>query len=78
MKFAARKLERFVKTFKFEVDIPSWVIGENDAYAPRFIDEIADEIDTLEDKKASLFCKYEYCFSDKYQDFVALSNIFNF
>lgn len=58
MKFAARKAEKFVKTVAFKVDIPSWVVGENEVYAPRFIDEIVDEIDTIENKKDTLFCKY--------------------
>lgn len=41
-----------------ELEVPTSEIGENEVYSPRFIDEIADEIDTLEDKKDSLFCKY--------------------
>lgn len=57
MKFAARKAEKFVKSVTFEVAIPSSEIGDNEIYAPRFLDEIADEIDTLEDKKDTLFCK---------------------
>lgn len=41
-----------------EMEVPTSEIGENEVYSPRFIDEIADEIDTLEDKKDSLFCEY--------------------
>lgn len=41
-----------------ELEVPTSEIGENEVYSPRFIDEIADEIDTLEDKKDSLFCEY--------------------
>ncbi|XP_015114458.1 uncharacterized protein LOC107039391 [Diachasma alloeum] len=57
VKFATRKAERFVKTVAIEVNIPSWVTGENEVYAPRFLDEIADEIDTLENKKDTLFSR---------------------
>lgn len=53
-----RKAEKFVKTVAFEVEVPSWATGENDQYTPRFLDEIADEIDTLENKKDTLFCEY--------------------
>ena len=59
MKFALRKAERFVKTSAFEVSAPSWLMtAENEVYAPRFLDEIADEIDVLENKKDTVFCKY--------------------
>ena len=58
VKFAMRKAEKFVKTAAFEVSVPSWLTGENEVYAPRFLDEIADEIDVLENKKDTLFCKY--------------------
>lgn len=60
VKFAMRKAEKFVKTVSFKVDIPSWAVGENEVYAPRFIDEIADEIDTIENKKDTLFCKCRF------------------
>ena len=30
-------------------------ISQDGRYSPRFIDEIADEIDVIEDKKASIF-----------------------
>ncbi|OXU21776.1 hypothetical protein TSAR_009593 [Trichomalopsis sarcophagae] len=57
VKFAMRKAERFIKTAAFEVNVPSWVTGDNEVYAPRFIDEIADEIDVLENKKDTLFSR---------------------
>lgn len=57
MKFALRKAEKFVKTMAIELHIPSEETGENEVYSPRFLDEIADEIDTLENKKDSLFCE---------------------
>lgn len=58
MKFTLRKLEKFVKTAAIELYIPAKETGDNQIYAPRFLDEIADEIDTLENKKDTLFCKY--------------------
>lgn len=57
VKFATRKAEKFIKTVAFEVEIPEEITGGNDVYAPRFLDEIADEIDTIENKKDTLFCK---------------------
>lgn len=57
MKFVLRKAEKFVKTVAIELHIPSEETGENEVYAPRFLDEIADEIDTLENKKDTLFCE---------------------
>ncbi|KZC11145.1 PREDICTED: uncharacterized protein LOC107189232 [Dufourea novaeangliae] len=59
MKFALRKVEKFVKTAVIELHIPSTETGENDVYAPRFLDEIADEIDTLENKKDTLFSRHQ-------------------
>lgn len=32
-------------------------VTENGRYQPRFVDEIVDEIDVIEDKKDSLFSK---------------------
>lgn len=54
--FMKRKMERFVKTMSFELTIPE--DGLDEAYKPRFLNEIADEINILEDKKDTLFCKY--------------------
>ncbi|XP_071866313.1 DUF1676 domain-containing protein Osi2 [Bombus fervidus] len=58
MKFALRKAEKFVKTVAIELHIPSEETGETEVYAPRFLDEIADEIDTLENKKDTLFSRH--------------------
>lgn len=33
-------------------------VTEQGRYSPRFVDEIADEIDLIEDKKDSIFSKY--------------------
>lgn len=33
-------------------------VTERGRYSPRFVDEIADEIDVIEDKKDSIFSKY--------------------
>ncbi|KAG7190714.1 hypothetical protein KM043_006791 [Ampulex compressa] len=60
VKFALRKAERFVKTMAFEISVPSSETGQNEAYAPRFLDEIADEIDTLEHKKDTLFSRLQF------------------
>ncbi|XP_076295268.1 DUF1676 domain-containing protein Osi2 [Lasioglossum baleicum] len=59
MKFALRKAEKFVKTVAIELHIPSEETGDNEVYAPRFLDEIADEIDTLENKKDTLFSRHQ-------------------
>jgi hypothetical protein len=48
---------RFLKSAAFEVHIPE-EITEGGRYSPRFIDEISDEIDIIEDKKAPLFSKH--------------------
>ncbi|XP_076631068.1 DUF1676 domain-containing protein Osi2 [Colletes latitarsis] len=58
-KFAMRKAEKFVKTVAIELHIPSEETGDNEVYAPRFLDEIADEIDTLENKKDTLFSRHQ-------------------
>ncbi|XP_034949936.1 uncharacterized protein Osi2 [Chelonus insularis] len=58
VKFISRKAERFIKTVAIEVSIPTSVTGENEVYAPRFLDEIADEIDILENKKDSIFSRH--------------------
>ncbi|XP_053975961.1 uncharacterized protein LOC128874869 [Hylaeus volcanicus] len=59
VKFAMRKAEKFVKTVAIELHIPSEETGDNEVYAPRFLDEIADEIDTLENKKDTLFSRHQ-------------------
>lgn len=57
VKFLLRKVERFLKSTAIEVQFPNEVT-EGGRYAPRFIDEIATEIDIIEDKNESTFCKY--------------------
>lgn len=57
VKFALRKAEKFIKSTAFEIQIPE-EISESGRYSPRFIDEITDEIDVLEDKKAPIFSEY--------------------
>ncbi|RZB40704.1 uncharacterized protein BDFB_005606, partial [Asbolus verrucosus] len=54
VKFGMRKIERFLKSTAIEVEFDNEVT-EGGRYTPRFIDEIADEIDVIEDKKDSLF-----------------------
>ncbi|KAL6432068.1 hypothetical protein ACFW04_006648 [Cataglyphis niger] len=58
--FIKRKTERFVKTMSFELTIPDTETGRNGSYEPRFLDEIADEIDTLENKKDTLFSRHQF------------------
>lgn len=45
-----------MKSTAFEVQIPD-NLGSDARYSPRFIDDIYEEIDVLEDKKAPLFSK---------------------
>ncbi|RZF39862.1 hypothetical protein LSTR_LSTR014161 [Laodelphax striatellus] len=59
VKFLMRKVERFVKSAAFEVQVPDDVTVQG-RYAPRFIDEIYSEIDTLEDKNASPFSRDKF------------------
>lgn len=37
-------------------------VTERGRYSPRFIDEIADEIDVIEDKKDNIFSKLNFTF----------------
>jgi Protein of unknown function (DUF1676). len=57
VKFLLRKVERFLKSTAVEVQFPNEVT-EGGRYSPRFIDEIATEIDIIEDKNESSFCEY--------------------
>jgi hypothetical protein len=57
LKFLLRKVERFVKSMAVEIQFPNEVT-EGGRYSPRFIDEIATEIDIIEDKNESPFCEY--------------------
>lgn len=50
------QVERFMKSTGIEVQFSNEVT-ENGRYQPRFVDEIVDEIDVIEDKKDSLFSK---------------------
>lgn len=58
MKFGLRKAERFLKSHVIELSIPD-ELTEGGRYSPRFIDEISDELDVIEDKKAPFFRKFE-------------------
>lgn len=57
IQFALRKAERFMKSNVIELQIPE-EITEGGRYSPRFIDEISDELDVIEDKKAPLLCEF--------------------
>lgn len=46
-----------MKSTSFELEFDDEVT-ESGRYSPRFIDEIAGEIDIIEDKKDTLFSKY--------------------
>lgn len=56
--FMKRKIERFVKTMTFELTIPDVETELDEAYKPRFMNEIFNELNVLENKKDPLFCKY--------------------
>lgn len=58
VKFATRKAERFLRSAAVEVHVPD-ELTEGGRYSPRFIDEISSELDTLEDKKASIISEYQ-------------------
>ncbi|KAL0277523.1 UNVERIFIED_CONTAM: hypothetical protein PYX00_004774 [Menopon gallinae] len=58
VKFLMRKIERFVKSTALEVKVPD-ELTEEGRYSPRFVDEIASEIDVLEDKKAPKFTRFK-------------------
>lgn len=49
-------MEKFLKSTTFELEFNDDVT-ERGRYSPRFIDEIAGEIDIVEDRKDSLFSK---------------------
>jgi hypothetical protein len=57
VKFTMRKVERFLRSTAVEVQVPD-ELTEGGRYSPRFIDEISSELDTLEDKKASIISEY--------------------
>jgi hypothetical protein len=60
IQFALRKAERFMKSNVIELEIPE-ELTEGGRYSPRFIDEISDELDVIEDKKAPIFRKKIHC-----------------
>lgn len=51
------QVEKFLKSHAIEVEFNNDVT-EQGRYSPRFVDEIVDEIDVIEDKKDSLFSEY--------------------
>lgn len=61
IQFALRKAERFMKSNVIELQIPD-ELTEGGRYSPRFIDEITDELDVIEDKKAPLFSEFTSAF----------------
>ncbi|XP_065174042.1 uncharacterized protein Osi2 [Atheta coriaria] len=54
VKFVMRKVEKFMKSTALEISVDNEVT-EHGRYTPRFVDEIADEIDVIEDKRDTLF-----------------------
>ncbi|XP_050533682.1 uncharacterized protein LOC126901326 [Daktulosphaira vitifoliae] len=56
VKFAMRKVEKFLRSTAVEVNVPD-ELTEGGRYSPRFIDEISSELDTIEDKKGSYISK---------------------
>lgn len=55
-------MEKFLKSSALEIEVDNEVT-ESGRYSPRFVDEINDEIDLIEDKKDSIFSK---CFCPLY------------
>lgn len=59
IQFGLRKIERFVKSHVIELQIPEELTdGGRYNVEARFIDEISDELDVIEDKKAPLLCEF--------------------
>ncbi|XP_065350544.1 uncharacterized protein Osi2 [Cloeon dipterum] len=57
-KFMMRKAEDFIRSTAFEVNVPQELLGqEQGRFAPRFVDEIATEIDLIEDKTENSFSR---------------------
>ncbi|XP_046667792.1 uncharacterized protein LOC124359247 [Homalodisca vitripennis] len=56
VKFIMRKVERFIKSTAIEVSVPRDVLAE-ERYAPRFIDEISQEINILENKSDNILSR---------------------
>ncbi|XP_055381249.1 uncharacterized protein LOC129611866 [Condylostylus longicornis] len=57
VKYALRRAEKFIKSAALEIDIPQDILAEG-RFAPRFIDDIAGEIDVIEDKHAPSFKRH--------------------
>lgn len=64
-------MEKFIKSTGIEVQIDNEVT-EDGRYSPRFVDEIVDEIDLIEDKKDSLFSKYMFIIRTSFDDYKKL------
>ncbi|XP_026322978.1 uncharacterized protein LOC113232452 [Hyposmocoma kahamanoa] len=58
VKYGMRKIERFLRSTALEMHLDDEVTSRG-IIAPRFIDEIADEVDIIEDKKASPFRRHK-------------------
>ncbi|XP_063629634.1 uncharacterized protein LOC134801041 isoform X1 [Cydia splendana] len=58
VKFGMRKIERFLRSTALEMNLDDDVTS-NGVIAPRFLDEIADEVDVIEDKKAPPFRRHK-------------------
>ncbi|XP_072935527.1 uncharacterized protein Osi2 [Epargyreus clarus] len=58
VKYGMRKIERFLRSTALEMQLDEDVTS-NGIIAPRLIDEIADEVDIIEDKKASPFRRHK-------------------
>ncbi|XP_047512995.1 uncharacterized protein LOC125054895 [Pieris napi] len=58
VKYGLRKIERFLRSSALEMQLDNEVTSGG-VIAPRFIDEIADEVDIIEDKKAPPFRRHK-------------------
>ncbi|KAI8423234.1 hypothetical protein MSG28_014265 [Choristoneura fumiferana] len=58
VKFGMRKIERFLRSTALEMALDDEVTSGG-VIAPRFLDEIADEVDVIEDKKAPPFRRHK-------------------
>ncbi|XP_049880782.1 uncharacterized protein LOC126377144 [Pectinophora gossypiella] len=58
VKYGMRKIERFLRSTALEFQLDDEVTARG-VIAPRFLDEIADEVDIIEDKKAPPFRRHK-------------------
>ncbi|CAG9569479.1 unnamed protein product [Danaus chrysippus] len=58
VKYGLRKIERFLRSTAMELQLDDDVTS-NGVIAPRFLDDIADEVDIIEDKKAPPFRRHK-------------------